>query len=273
MPNETTAPVPRTSVKEWTETAKNLLDILKSILLVTVIAVLVFDRSFVSDILDRMNASKVALGSFTVERDQVAQSMETNADALPKSQAALREATGKLEALRASYKQATEALDVSQSAIAELQRGHDPRFAPASVRHARELSAAVLAKVPGGLSLGEEAARQVKRASANTDRAVRQLPGAGTSGARFGLVFGGHRNPLKAAEQLERGRGLALGQLHLFNRSGVYGSVAVFGSREQAIAALPAFRRIRYAADAYVVNLGSWCPGVEPAGDVVECGL
>jgi len=264
---------PQSSLKESTEVAKNLFDILKSLLLVIAILVLVFDRGLLGRLLDRMNASKVALGFITVERDVVAASIRANADALPKTQEALRAANRELATLKQGYENATIALRASDAAVRDLadRIGRGP--VPASVARARALSGPVLAQAPGRIQAAERASAQVKTASASAAVAIRDLPGARNTGAGFGIVFGGHRVLDSANRQLELGSPLGAGQLHIFLRTGIYRSVAVFTSRQEAYAAVPTFRRLPSAGDAYVVNLGSWCPGVEPTTSVVDCGL
>jgi hypothetical protein len=131
----------------------------------------------------------------------------------------------------------------------------------------------VLAQAPGRIQATERATAQVRTASASAAVAIRELPGARNIGAGFGIVYGGHRVLESANRQLELASPLRTGELHLFLRTGIYRSVAVFPSRGEAYAAVPAFRRLPSAADAYVVNLGSWCPGVEPTTPVVDCGL
>jgi hypothetical protein len=266
------AAVPGPGLKEGTEVAKNLFDILKSLLLVIAILILVFDRGLLGRILDRMNASKIAIGSITVERDAVAASIRANADALPKTQEALRAANRELATLKQGYENATNALRASETAVSDLQSRFGGATLPPSVARARDLSRPVLAQARGRLQSADRATEQVKTASASAAVAISDLPGARNTGAGFGIVFGGHRNNDSASRHLDLGRNLG-GGLHLFLRSGIYRSVAVFPSRQAAYAAVPGYRRLPSASGAYVVNLGSWCPGVEPATPVVDCGL
>jgi len=275
MGDEANGGITAAGIKDGTEIAKNLFDIGKAIFIVVVVYMLIFNDALLAGILDKAKASKISIGGITVERQAVEQSVAESSDALQQNAAALRSAQRELGALRASYDSTAEALRASQAALQELQQRSPAGAVPsASAAASRVLAQRALSGGQTTLDSLSQTRVQLEQAAKSTAGAISVLPRGATGGDRFAIVFGADRPRDQANDQLALAQRLRAGELLLFRRQGLFRSAALFATRAEANRHLPAFRALnRYAADAYVVDLATWCPGVEPTGEVVDCGL
>jgi hypothetical protein len=252
--------IQRDSVKEASETLKNLLDILKSIVALILIATIVFlvscDRPRLKAMAHEMGIEKAS--GFGVEVDL------STSDALPRSDAAMKDAQAQLAALRKQYSAAVQALKDTQ---AQLAAG-GARVSPS----VKQSVATVLQNAPATLQSTQRTAAVLENAQTKTSTAIAKLPGAGDSSLGFGVVFGGDSSEDAARDQLKLAERLPSGSRRLFQRQGSYRSVVVFPTRDTAMAALPRIKALnRYSAGAYVVTLASWCPGADLSQNPVVC--
>ncbi len=252
-------PAHRRNSKETSETIKNWIDILKSILAFVVLSALLFlvgcDREKLAAMAREMGISKVSGPGVEIALGAT--------DALPRNEAALKAAETQIQTLQTQYSTAVEALRQMQPRLASS----DSPLPPEAQRNV----AAVLQRAPETLRSSERTAEALSEARDKTKSVIARLPGAGDSSLGYGVVFGGDRSESEGRDQLKRAQGLA-GTPKLFRREGFYRSVVVFSDRDAATAALPRIKAINpYAATAYVVTLASWCPGADLSEDPVAC--
>ena len=76
------------------------------------------------------------------------------------------------------------------------------------------------------------------------------LPGVG-----FGIVFGADSSPAAAMDEVKK---VSADPVILYKRQGSWRSVAYFGTRKAANEDLPRIKSVK--ADAYIVDISSWCP-------------
>lgn len=249
---------PRGSARETSETVKNWIDILKSLVAFLLVGLLLFlvgcDR-------ERLKAMAQDMGISEISGPGVKVALATSSDALPRNEAALKEAQAQIRTLREGYSRAV-------NALRQVQQEPSATAIPPG---AKQAVAAILERAPETLQSSQRTAAVLSEARDRTSTAIAQLPGAGDSSLGYGVVFGGDRKEDEARDQLNRAQGLP-GNPQLFRRQGFYRSVVMFPTREAATAALPRIKAInRYSADAYIVTLASWCPGANLGEDPVAC--
>jgi hypothetical protein len=90
------------------------------------------------------------------------------------------------------------------------------------------------------------------------------------TGAQWGVVYGYDGNLQQAQYEVTRAAELyKILNPNIYLRQGIYRSVSVVGNRDQAEQELPSVRQRR--ADAYIVNMTSWCPNAVKQNGYVEC--
>lgn len=251
---------PRGSAKETSETIKNWIDILKSIAAFVLLGALLFlvscDRESLKKIFQDIGVSKISGPGVEIAIGA--------SDALPRTEAALKDAQSQLGRLQRQYSTAISALKQVQDELTASKAA-----IPAETR---QEVAAVLQRAPATIRASERTAETLDQAQARTRSAIARLPGSGDSSLGYGVVFGGDKSEVGARDQLNRAKGLP-GDPRLFRRQGYYRSVLVFPNRDSANAALPRIKAINsYSADAYVVTIASWCPTADLSENPVACG-
>lgn len=88
--------------------------------------------------------------------------------------------------------------------------------------------------------------------------------------ASWGIVFGGDATRALIVEELGRVRGTVLGNAQIVQRHNSYRSILQADSLTSAEQLLAIARQ--FNANAYVVNLDSWCPGRAPGEGYLVCG-
>jgi chromosome segregation ATPase len=257
-----------TTLKEATEISKNFLDIVKSAFILTIVAVLIFFSDVVNNLFDRYNVLQLEFGGLKMDRSEAIKRLKENADQLPILQGQIAAAKQQLGDLQNQYSEATKAIEglkkERDAAVERLRVAGAP--APESTVEVQK----VLAAQNQALSIVQETKRLLENAATTTAAAVENLPSdTPTGSARFAIIFGGYPTNAAALDAAARSnRGNAV----VYLRQGAFRTALQYSSEAAASADLSEARKL--SAQAYVVNLASWCPKPVSQGDkLLDCRL
>jgi uncharacterized phage infection (PIP) family protein YhgE len=255
-------------LKDATEIVKNGFDAIKSLAILLVICLLVFGSSFLSNILDRLNVTKLEYGGITIDRAQARETLATLSDRLQKAQSDLAAAKGELTSLQANYQSAVDALQQAQNA---LRAAASTPAVEATLQQAGK----ALGEAMPALKAATAATAEVQQAVATNNQAIQTLPKGTATSFSIAIVFGGDTTPAAAADEVKRAKNAGFADARILLRQRSYRSVVPFEGQGQAEQALAGIRKLSASAKgAYIVNLANWCPDPKPAGnDYSDCGF
>ena len=166
----------------------------------------------------------------------------------------LKEATLQISTLRTR-------LDATQKALNDLERQ-----APSASR----ANLAQVQRENEEVARGSDAALVgIRRTISTNERAVAQASETLSDDARWAVIFGGDRTLEAAQHEMGRAQQAGIPASRIVHRQGSFRSVAILPTREAALAILVRARRLQ--ADAYAVNLATWCPSLQEAGTHYTC--
>lgn len=208
---------------------KALFDLLRSIVVFGVILFVLVRPSFVSDWMKATNLDEVDLPGAKFKRGlaQVDQSAKE-----------LQVAVTKLE----------ERLEASQKALEQAATGPNAGKVQETIEANEKVIEAAQATKAG-------ASQTLQRNSTEIGDAQKALQG------EWGVVFGADTSVDSAEPEVERARHQGLSNTVIFRRQDWFRSTVIFGSREDALSALPTIKALSAnSSGAYIVNLPTWCP-------------
>ncbi len=262
-------------IKEISEVAKNAAQTLTSLVLLVVVGLVITGSPLVRKVLDNFNVSKIVVGGVTIERGEAEKFLSDSADKLPRTEAALSTAKTDLEKLRAAYAISETALREAREALANAQEKLSQTGSTAAAQQASaagKAASAALAKTAPAGQAATQAVEALAQAKQETQAQVRAIPVGSQAQSGYLVVFGADSKLEPAQDQAKRGQALGLGPGEIFLRQGYFRSVVRYSTSPEAKAALPRIRAInKYAADAYVVNIATWCPAPAPKAGYQDC--
>lgn len=188
---------------------------------------------------------------------------------------------GSLVGLRwkAKLSQSDSALLEAQATIADLKKQNEELLAALADAKTQIGSG----ETRGEISRLEDVNKQVITASEQVQGSVQQVLSANApllqrlqaqsalpAAQEWGVVFGGDTSLALAQDEVRKAERLGLSGALIYLRQGSYRSVAVVPDRVQADRILGSVRKQR--GDAYVVDLGKWCPQPGQRSGYLECG-
>lgn len=259
------------------ELIKNAADAAKSIIIILAILLVIFGHRYVDVILNKYNVTKLDFGGVTIDRGKAIESLAQNADKLPQAQAALQKSVADLKDLQIKHNEAIKVLEQTRSALSIAQSQLAQHGASAAsqrvISSANQKAAATVAAAESTQRATEKAVAATQKVVQQTQAAVRDLPNPSGGVGGYAVVFGGDTDLPHARKQVEAAQRLGIpGTIYFRQRS--YRSVVLYPTSHEANAAVGRISQVnRYAADAYVVSLRSWCPAPEQRDGYSDCGI
>jgi DNA repair exonuclease SbcCD ATPase subunit len=252
------------SWKDRTDVAKNLLDTIKSLFLIVVVLILIFYTDFLNRLFDKYNVSQLEWGGIKIDRSEAIKILKQNADQIPQLKAKIDVANKQLEELRNRYAAETEALTALQAAYDQAVKDvkkpdHQPVGTNAD-KSAMALRAAIQNWADhwaGTLSEVDKAGDTLQIAATTASQASASLPAA-TGSTEVAIIYGSFPTLDQAKKEVEKGKDYG-GDALVYLRQGRYRSAIKFSTMDDARNHVDEVRR-SLSLDAYIVNLGSWCP-------------
>jgi hypothetical protein len=100
---------------------------------------------------------------------------------------------------------------------------------------------------------------------------VKQVQNAAETTSSWGVVFGGDTTPEDAKPEVESATKLGISNASIYFRQKSYRSVAVADTRSLAEQILLKLKTKPRRADAYIVNMSTWCPKTTVKDGYQEC--
>jgi hypothetical protein len=255
------------SAKETVELWRSIFELLKNLALVFIVVSLFAFPQIVHRALTGIGVAEFDLWGFKGKT------------ALAKVAVDLQESQVVQSELAQKLKASDEQLRILVAENDELRRRHpsrgfDGRSGGGSLPPSDDGLRAILAQNDDALKRAADFQSQANKALAQNSAIIfsaKELTAGGDS--RWIVIFGSDVTEEAALAEVKRAAAQGFDGAYICLKRGRYRSVIEFSSLEAAKAALPQIRSLSDTArDAYVVNLGVWCPRIEKRdAGFIEC--
>lgn len=260
------------AIKDLVELWKSIFELLKSVAIVFVVVALFVFPQLVHRALTGIGVAEFDLWGF-------------------KGKTALAKVATDLQEAQVVSSDLAHKLDASDAALKRLVAENDDmrrRQAPARgpdgktvANHAQSIAPSYDAEVRALLTQNSDSLKRATEFRAQAGKALAQNAGVISSAQeltakgdqRWIVIFGSDVSDAAAQTELKRAADKGFDTAFVCLKRGRYRSVIEFGSQNAATQALPQIRALSETArEAYVVNLGVWCPKLEKRSDkLFEC--